>query len=167
MHACLYTDLCDIISIINNHFKRYWKRQGNNSNTTERQSNTTQLSLFKEKLAALGGTWTHNYLLSRQHSYQLSYQGSSAGWDESCTNQHSISSWWTGELKLSIKEKAVIIKPARHQTPNQLMCVNNHFKRCWERQGNKNTTERQRNTKQLAYLHVLSYTSHSELTYII
>ena len=35
---------------------------------------------LKEKLAVLGGTRTHDNLLSRQRSYQLSYRGSSAGW---------------------------------------------------------------------------------------
>ena len=41
------------------------------------QHNSPKAVIF---LAASGGTQTHNHLLSRRHSYQLSYRGSSAGW---------------------------------------------------------------------------------------
>ena len=47
----------------------------------ERQGNTTRpRQYFSKKKAASGGTRTHDYPLARQHSYQLSYRGSSAGW---------------------------------------------------------------------------------------
>ena len=53
-------------------------------NTTQKdkatQPNSTNQLFFKEKLAASSGTWTYDHLLFRQHSYQLSYWGSSAGW---------------------------------------------------------------------------------------
>ena len=63
--------------------KRCWERQGNNNNRKAKQHNTTRPRQVKEKWAACS-TQTHNHQLSRQYSYQLSYQGSSAGWDESC-----------------------------------------------------------------------------------
>ena len=63
---------------------RCLERQGKATqhNRKTKQHNTTRpkQSFFKEKLAASGGTQTHDHLLPRQHSYQLSYQGSSAGW---------------------------------------------------------------------------------------
>ena len=62
-------------------------------NRKAKQHNTTcpKQSFFKEKLAASGGTQTHDHQLSRRRSYQLSYRGSSAGWAKSCI-QISIAS---------------------------------------------------------------------------
>ena len=100
------------------------ERKARQHNTTERQANTPPLAqdsyfskkklaalggtqthdcqnlpktvIFQEKLAASGGTQTHDCQLARRCSYQLSYQGSSAGWaritytmqsNQSITNQ--------------------------------------------------------------------------------
>ena len=54
-------------------------------NTTQQKDKATQHNLpkqifFQEKLAASGGTQTHDHPLSRQHSNYLSYRGSSVGW---------------------------------------------------------------------------------------
>ena len=61
-------------------------RQQQQHNRKAKQHNTTRpkQSFFKEKLAASGGTRTHDHQLARRCSYQLSYRGSSAGWAESC-----------------------------------------------------------------------------------
>ena len=61
-------------------------RQQQQHNRKAKQHNTTRpkQSFFKEKLAALGGTRTHDHQLARRCSYQLSYRGSSAGWAASC-----------------------------------------------------------------------------------
>ena len=61
-------------------------RQQQQHNRKAKQHNATRpkQSFFKEKLAASGGTRTHDHQLTRRCSYQLSYRGSSAGWAESC-----------------------------------------------------------------------------------
>ena len=85
-------------------FKRCWKaRQQQQHNRKAKQHNTTRpkQSFFKEKLAASGGTRTHDHQLSRWCSYQLSYRGSSAGWAESCiqiTKHLNLMNRWTQTL---------------------------------------------------------------------
>ena len=54
------------------------------------QHNLPETVIFKEKLAASGGTRTHDHQLARRCSYQLSYRGSSAGWAESCIHVQSF-----------------------------------------------------------------------------
>ena len=58
------------------------ERQQQQHNRKAKQHNTTRpkQSFFEEKLAALGGTRTHDNQLSRLCSYQLRYRGSSVGW---------------------------------------------------------------------------------------
>ena len=73
---------------MHNHSKRCWERQGNNNNRTERQSNRARL---KQSFAASGGTRTHDHQLSRWHSYQLSYRGSSVGWAWILYTNHTAS----------------------------------------------------------------------------
>ena len=69
------------------------------SNRKAKKHNTTRLKqlFFKEKLAASGGTRTHDQLY-RRCSYQLSYWGSSACWARTLHTNHLI----TGELKLLV-----------------------------------------------------------------
>ena len=60
------------------------ERQGKATqhNRKTKQHNTTRPRqlFFKEKIAASGGTRTHDRPLARRRSYQLSYRGSSVGW---------------------------------------------------------------------------------------
>ena len=78
-------------------------RQQQQHNRKAKQHNATRpkQSFFKEKLAASGGTRTHDHQLSRRCSYQLSSRGSSAGWADRIlhTNQKACScsfGWWLG-----------------------------------------------------------------------
>ena len=95
MHACTWTTLQEMLR----------KARQQQRNRKSKQHNTTRpkQSFFKEKLAASGGTWTHDHQFSRRCSYlhvpcictcienrNLLYN----------ILPQSISTWWTGELKL-------------------------------------------------------------------
>ena len=77
-HATLYTCMC-VWTITS----RDAEKVKTTTTTTQQKGKATQHNspetvIFRRKLAALGGTWTHDHQLSRRCSYQLSYQGSSA-----------------------------------------------------------------------------------------
>ena len=85
-------------------FKRCWERQGNNNNTTERQSNTTQLarnSHFSKKnwLPRVGLEPTTISSPGDALTNWATEAAQLAGPNPAYKSQ-SISTWWTGELKL-------------------------------------------------------------------
>ena len=57
------------------------KGKATQHNRKTKEHNTTRpRQYFSKKKAASGGTRTHDRLLARRRSYQLSYLGNSAGW---------------------------------------------------------------------------------------
>ena len=123
-------------------FKRCWERQGNN-NTTERQSNTTQLtrnSHFSKKnwLPRVGLEPTTISSPGDALNNWATEAAQLAG-PNPAYKSWSISTWWTGELKLWYLGEGRDNQTSKTPTPKpQTLCMNNHSKRCWERQGNNN-----------------------------
>ena len=81
---------------MNNQSKRCMLRKARQQQHKQK-GKATQLArklFFKEKLAASGGTPTHDHQLAKRCSYQLRYRGSSPGWAESCIstklNHHNL-----------------------------------------------------------------------------
>ena len=136
-------------------FKRCWERQGNNNNTTERQSNTTQLarnSHFSKKnwLPRVGLEPTTISSPGDALTNWATEAAQLAGLNPAY-KPRSISTWWTGELKLWYLGEGCDNQTSKTPNPKPSIAYEQSFKRCWERQGNNNnTTERQSNTTQLA-----------------
>ena len=86
-------------------------------NRKAKQHNTTcpKQSFFKEKLAASGGTWTHDHQLSRWRSYQLSYQGSSVSWAQSCIQITCIYTWSLRPSICSMMALAFLFEEPRNE----------------------------------------------------
>ena len=67
---------------------------------TKTYKSDSKTATFQRKIAASGGTWTHDLQRSRLKLYQLTYRGGSAGWVQiSYASQHtkqskaSVSTW--------------------------------------------------------------------------
>ena len=109
------------------------RKKARQHNITERKSHTTQLaqdSYFSRKKLPRVGLEPTTVCLLGVRSYQLSYRDSSAGWaritytiqSNQSTSTKTSQTRWTGELKLGMKEKAAVIKPAKMPNTNQV-CI--------------------------------------------
>ena len=126
------------------------KGKATQHNRKTKQHNTTRpRQYFSKKKAASGGTRTHDRLLARRRSYQLSYRGNSAGWARITytiqSNQSTSTQASHGTVQyrctcmldrtatdlLDIPRQTTCMNPARDRTatdlldiPRQTTCMN-------------------------------------------